>query len=137
MLFVLAEGGVQHSKLGLRASGTRHLRTLARPQFDVVHHGTRGNILERQRVSNQDVGFRAGVDRAPHFETHRANNVALLAIGVVQQRDVRGAVGVVFDVSDLRWNPVLASLEVDLAIQPLGPATAVARGLAPAGVAPA
>src|SRR4029077_2324764 len=54
-----------------------------------------------------------------------------------QQRDVGGAVGVVLDRGDLRGHAVLAALEVDLAIQPLGAAAAVTRGLAPVRVASA
>ena len=64
-------------------------------------------------------------------------DVALLAVGVVQQRDVGGAVGVVLDRGDLRRHAVLAALEVDPPVEALGAAAAVARGLAPVRVAPA
>src|SRR5262249_35116466 len=55
----------------------------------------------------------------------------------VQQRNVRRAVRVVLDRRDARRHAVLAALEVDLAVQALGAAAAVAGGLATARVAPA
>ena len=73
----------------------------------------------------------------PTRQPRRREDVGLLAVDVVQQRDVRRAVGVVLDRRDARGHAVLAPLEVDLAVQALGAAAAVARGLAPAGVAPA
>ena len=53
-------------------------------------------------------------------------DVALLAVGVVEQGDVGRAVGVVLDRGDAGRDTVLASLEVDLAVQALGSAAAVA-----------
>jgi hypothetical protein len=64
-------------------------------------------------------------------------DVGLRAVEVVQQRDVGRAVGVVLDRGDLRRHAVLTALEVDLAVEALGAAAAVARGLAAVGVAPA
>src|SRR5258706_4774903 len=111
--FQECDAAFARNQLGLRARGTRHLRTLAGPQFDVVHHGAGRNILERQRVSNQDVRFRARVDRASHFETHRANNVAFLAIGVVQQSNASGEVGIVLYGSNFGGDTSFVPLKVD------------------------
>jgi hypothetical protein len=59
----------------------------------------------------------------------RADDVALLAVGVVQQRDPGGAVGVVLDVRDLGRDTVLVGPpEVDQAVGPLVAATLVPRG---------
>src|SRR5688500_14401144 len=55
----------------------------------------------------------------------------------MQQRDVRRAVRVVLDRGDLRRDPVLPPLEVDLAVAPLGAAAAMARGHAAVRVAAA
>ena len=56
----------------------------------------------------------------------RRDDVALLAVGVVEQRDARGAVGVVLDVSDLGRHAVLVvATEVDEPVGPLVPATLV------------
>src|ERR671929_182982 len=50
-------------------------------------------------------------------EPLRREDVALHAVGVVQQRDVRRAVRVVLDRGDLRRDAVPATLEVHLAVQ--------------------
>jgi hypothetical protein len=66
-----------------------------------------------------------------------ARIVALLAVEVVDQRDVGGPVRVVLDRGDLGGDPVLRALEVDLAVQALGPAaTAVAAVLRPCALRP-
>ena len=52
----------------------------------------------------------------------------------MQQGDVSAAVGVVFDRGDLGRDSVLATLKVDLAVETLGAATTMARGLAATSV---
>ena len=62
-------------------------------------------------------------------QPRRRDDVALLAVGVVQQRDPRGAVGVVLDVRDLGRHAVLVvATEVDEAVGAL-----VAAALVPGG----
>ena len=55
-------------------------------------------------------------------------DVALLAVGVVQQREARRAVRVVFDGRDLRRNALLFAAEIDRAILLLVPAAAMPDG---------
>src|SRR5207237_10920331 len=55
----------------------------------------------------------------------RGENVPLLAIRVVQQRDAGGAVRVVLDARDLRGHAELVAPEVDAAVLPLVPAAHV------------
>src|SRR5437763_1359696 len=76
------------------------------------------------------VGFIAGPrDAVPLRRPRRGEGVALLAVGVVQQRDACGAVGVVLDVGDLRRHAVLVGpAEVDDAVGTLVPAALVPRG---------
>src|SRR5438445_397613 len=57
----------------------------------------------------------------------RVQDVALLAVGVRQQRDARRAVRVVFNRRDLRRNIPLVALEVDDAVHPLVAAAAPPR----------
>ena len=59
-------------------------------------------------------------------EPLRGEDVALLAVRVVDQRDVGAAVGVVLDRRHPGRDAVLGALEVDLAVAALGPAAAVA-----------
>ena len=67
--------------------------------------------------------------RSPCDRPRRGDDVALLAVRVVQQRDARGAVGVVLDVRDLGRHAVLVvTTEVDHAVGALVAATLVANG---------
>src|SRR5690606_31153984 len=63
------------------------------------------------------------------LEAGRRDDVALLAVGVVEQGNIGGAVGVVLDVSDLGRNAVLVvPAEVDDPVGALVPAALVACG---------
>ena len=77
------------------------------------------------------------LDRVADLQVLRGEDVALLAIEVVQQRDATGAVRVVLDRRDLGRNAVLVPLEVDDAVLLLVTAAAVARRLAAVVVAAA
>src|SRR5205085_3517275 len=70
-------------------------------------------------------------------QLRRREDVVLVPVGVVQEGDVAGAVGVVLDRGDRGGDAVLEPLEVDLAVAPLGAAAAVAGGDTAVGVAAA
>src|SRR4051794_12677687 len=106
-------------------------------ELDVVDDRADRHVPQRQRVAHRDLGAGPGCDGHADAQAVRREDVALLAVDVMQQRDVRRAVRVVLDRGDLRRHAVLATLEVDLAVQALGPAAAVAGGLAAVRVAPA
>ena len=74
-----------------------------------------GDILERQRIADQDVRLGPAHDRLPYLQPYRLNDVALLTIQVIHQRDARGAVGIVFDRGHLAGHAKLVPLEVDQA----------------------
>src|SRR3954467_12294746 len=140
----LARGQAQRGVVGLlghqldaRARGTAELAAAAGLHLDVVHERAHRDVREGQRVAYRDVGTWAGFHEHAHAKAVRREDVRLRAVEVVQQRDVGGAVRVVLDRGDLRRHAVLAALEVDLAVEALGAAAAVARGLAAVGVAPA
>ena len=91
--------------------------------------GTGRDVAQRQVVAGLDVGVGAGLDHVALRQTLRRNDVALLAVEVVQQRDVGGAVRVVLDVRDLGVDAVLVvATEVDHAVGAL-----VATALVPGG----
>src|SRR6185312_10667416 len=120
--------------------GTRRTRHLTAPtglQLDVVDDRADRHTSELEAVPDRDFRALARGDRHPDGQPLRREDVALLAVDVVQQGDVGGAVGVVLDRRDLRGHAVLATLEVDPPVGALGPPTAVARGLTAVGVAPA
>ena len=89
--------------------------------------GTDRDVAQRQGVARLDVGARAGLDPCRPATACRRDDVALLAVGVVQQRDARGAVRVVLDVRDLGRHAVLVvATEVDQPVGALVAATLVA-----------
>src|SRR5690606_5448002 len=89
-------------------------------------------------VARLDVGACTGFDAHSLLEAFRGDDVALLAVGVVEQGDASRAVRVVLDVSDLGRHAVLViTLEVDDAVGALVTATLVTRGDAPLVVAAA
>src|SRR5680860_470027 len=103
----------------------------------VVPRGALGDAGQRQAAARLDLGAGARLHRGTHAQASRGQDVGLVAVGVVDQRDVGAAVGVVLDRCHAGGHAVLAPLEVDLAVPALGPAAAVARGDAPMDVAPA
>ena len=100
-------------QLHLRAGRTGHLRALAGTQLDVVHDRAGRNVLQRQRVADQNVGLRAAHDLLADLQPERLNDVALFAVRIMNQRDARAAVRVVLDGRDGAGNAVLVALEVD------------------------
>ena len=117
------------------AGGAAHAAALAGLQLDVVDDGAGRDLAELERVAGADVGAGAGGDRVADLHALRGEDVGLGAVGVVEQRDVGGAVRVVLDRRDLGGHAVLGPLEVDLAVLALGAAAAMARGDATVGVA--
>src|SRR4051794_36150807 len=111
------------------AGGAGDLGAATGPQLDAVHHGADRDVAQRQVVARLDVRARTALDPVALPQPVRRDDVALLAVGVVQQRDPRGAVRVVLDVRDLGRHAVLvAPAEVDHAVLPLVTAALVAGG---------
>src|SRR5204863_9563876 len=98
------------------AGRTNHLSALPFLQLDVVNHRAEGDLRERKSVADQDVRLLARHDRRADRETVRREDVALLAVHIVEQRDVRGSVRIILNRGNLRGNPALVALEVDVAI---------------------
>src|SRR3954462_1276112 len=124
-------------QLDAGAGAARELSTTAGLELDVVDDGADRDAQQRQRVADCDVGERARLHRHADLQAVGGQDVGLLAVDVVQQRDVGRPVGVVLDRRDAGGHAVLGALEVDPAVQPLGAAAAVAGGLAAVVVAPA
>src|SRR5690606_14125663 len=83
------------------------LAALAGTQLDVVDRGTDRDVAQRQRVAGLDVGAMARLDVVADVQTFRGEDVRLLTVGVVEQRDAARAVRVVLDAGDLRGHAVL------------------------------
>src|SRR5690606_25698078 len=125
-------------QLDLGAGGAAQLGTAARLQLDRVHERTRGDVAQREAVAGLDVRRRAVLDAVALLQAGGRQDVALLAVHVVQQRDAGGPVRVVLDVSDLGRDAVLVvPAEVDDAVGTLVAAALVAGGDAAVPVPPA
>src|SRR5262249_38616733 len=104
-------------------------------ELDVVDRGAERDVAQRQRVAGLDVG-RLGRDYlVADREVLGRQDVALLAVRVVEQRDARRAVRIVLDGRDLGRHADLVALEVDDPVAPLVAAAAEARRGAPVAVA--
>src|SRR3954470_16574072 len=87
------------------------------------------DVPQRQVVAGLDVGRGAALDGVALLQPGRRDDVALLAVRVVEQWDPRGAVRVVLDVRALGRHAVLVRpTEVDETVGALVTATLVASG---------
>src|SRR6266851_1459563 len=98
------------------ARGAHGLAAASRVQLEVVHHRAGRNVANHQRVAGKNIRGFAGLHRGADFEPHRMQDVALFAIGVMQQRDVGAAIGVVFDGRNLRGYADFVASEIHLAV---------------------
>jgi len=119
---------VTRHELGVGTGATHHLGTLARTELDVVDKGTEGDFGEGQRVAHFGGGTCTGHNGLTDFQTLGAEDVTLLTVGVVHQRDTRSAVGVILDGLDSGGDTVLVALEVDDAVQLLVATAHIAHG---------
>src|SRR6266508_2707649 len=122
---------------GLAPADQLLLGAAARPQLHVVDDRADRDVLEGQGVARLDVGALAGLHRVADPEAGGCDDVALVAVGVVEQRDAGGAVGVVLDRGHARGHAVLVPAEVDDPVALLVPPTLVAGGDAAVDVAAA
>src|SRR5581483_3280727 len=114
-----------------------HLAAGTGLQLDVVHDRADRDVPQRQRVAGADLRALPGLEQVTDLRAARGEDVALLAVEIVQQQDAAVAVRVVLDGRHLRRHPVLGPLEVDHAVLLLVAATAMAGGLAALRVATA
>src|SRR5438132_6445945 len=115
-------------ELDRRSRAAAQLGAAARLELDVVHRGADWDVAQRQGVADVDLAALAALHHGADLEPLRGDDVALLAVEVVQERKPRVAVRVVLDRRDLGGNAVLVPTEVDDAVPLLVPATTVTRG---------
>src|SRR5207248_7811100 len=117
--------------LRARTGAAAQLAALADLELDVVHRGTQRNLEQRHCVAGADVRSGTGNHAIADVQAFRRQDVALLAVAVMQQRDARGPVRIVFDARDARRNRELVAPEVDAPVLPLVPAAHIpARDMA-------
>ena len=84
--------------------------------FDVVDFRTKRDVLQFQAVANFDVGVGARNDFHSNRQTIGAEDIALFAIGIADERNAARAIRIVFDRNDATRNTNLVTTEVDQTI---------------------
>src|SRR5207302_6235399 len=121
-----------------RAAGApHHLPALAGAELDVVDHRAEGDRTQRQAVTRADVRLGSRHHAIADAQPDRREDVALLAVDVVEERQARRAVRIVLDGSNARGDVLLVAAEVDDPVAPLVAAAAMAQRDAAVVVAPA
>src|SRR3982750_1232201 len=95
-----AQRGVDAFARGEAGRGTgaaRHLATLAGLQFDVVHDRADRDVAQLHGVARLDRRISAGADLVTRGHALGGEDVATLAVGVLHQRNVAGAVRIVLE----------------------------------------
>src|SRR5690606_23712394 len=111
-----------------RAGRTRELGALAGQHLDAVDRRADRDVADRRRVAGTDRGLGSAHQHRARRHAARREDVAALAVGVAQRRQVSAAVRVVLEALDLRRDPVLVAAEIDDPVVRLVPAALVARG---------
>src|ERR1700733_3250522 len=114
--------GVHHR---VHAGRTAQLAAASRLHFDAVNLRARRNLFQRHRVADVGLNCQSALDLVADLQPLGGEDVALLAVGIMQQRDAGRAIGIVFDEGNLRRDAVLVPVEVDHSVNLLVPAAAV------------
>src|SRR5262245_30825628 len=113
---------------GRGAGAAHHLAALAGLELDVVHDGADRDVAKLHAVAGLDRRIRARGHFVTGLHALGREDVPALAVGVLHQRDVAGAVRIVLDALDHALDAVLVATEVDDAVLLRMPAALVARG---------
>ena len=115
-------------QLGSVSGGAGHLAAAAGHQLNVVHHGTYRDAGKRKAVAYADFRGSSVHDLHSVGQALGSKDISLLAVSVADQRDVRGAVGIVLDSDNSRRDAVLISLEINQSVLLAVAAALVADG---------
>ncbi|CAN4042321.1 Glutathione import ATP-binding protein GsiA, partial [Dysosmobacter welbionis] len=116
------------------AGGAHQLGAVAGMQLDVMDHGTNGDVGDGQGVAGQNVRLGAGHDLVAGLQAQGRQDIALLAVLILDQSDVGAAVGIVLQAQH-GGGADLVPLEVNDTVLALVAAAAVADGDAAVAVA--
>jgi hypothetical protein len=108
-------------QLGEGAGAAHNLPAFAQAQFDVVNMRAQGNVGQGQCIAGLDIGILVRTSPSPTFKFQRGQDIALFAVGIVEQRDARAAIGIVLDRCNLGRYTVLVPPEIDDAVIALVP----------------
>ncbi len=109
------------------AGGAADLGAATGNDLDIVDGRAERNLVQRQSVADDRLGFRAAGELRADQEADGRDDVALFAVRILEQREMRGAVRIVFDRLDRGHDAVLVALEIDEAVALLVAAADVTR----------
>src|SRR5205085_18535 len=124
----LGVAGVAADQLSVGAGRTGHLAAFAGLQLDIVDDGADRHGPQRHGVAGLHVDLFAGHDLIPGAQALRGQDVGQLAVGVADQGDERRAVRIVLEAFHRADDVELATLEVDVSVEPLGAAATETHG---------
>src|SRR5581483_6554151 len=101
-----------------------------------MNHGTKRDIAQRKGVARLNVRTFSRHDGVTHRQPDRGKNVTLLAIRIMKQREIGGAIRIIFKRGNLSGNAVLFAAKIDDAIATFVSAATIAAGNAPAIISP-
>ena len=120
-----------------RARTADELCAFADLQLNGMNDRTERDVLQWECVARLDVRLGTRLHHIADLQAVRREDVALLAVCVVQQRDACTAVRIVLDRRHTGGDPVLHALEINDAVETLVSAAAMAYGQLPLLVAAA
>jgi len=103
---------------GRGAGGSRHLAPVSWVQLHIVDHCADGDLVQRHGIADEDRGVRRGNDLLPNEETQGMQDVATLAILVLDEANARIAVGIVLHGLNHAEHAPLGSAEIDDTVLP-------------------
>ena len=116
---------------------THHLSATALFELDIVNESTERYLANRERVAEIDRDIFSGSDGITHLQPRGPEDVALLAVGIVEKADPGGTVRIVLDAHYFRRNFELVAPEIYLAIASTMPASTEAHSGTPTVIATA
>ena len=81
-----------------------------------MNHRTERDVLERQGVAVLDIGLLARFEQVADLDPDGREDIPLLAVAIMQERNSRRAVGIVFDRRNFGRDRIFRALEIDDAI---------------------
>jgi hypothetical protein len=118
------------------AGRSRNLPALARAHFNIVHDATHRDLTQRHTVTGPDGCILARKQGVARLDALWRQYIAALAVGIAKQSQVRTAVGVVFDMLNLRWDIDLIAPKINETIVVAVASARMATSHAPMMVAP-
>ena len=115
-------------KLSSNTSGANELSALTGIKLDVVNERTNGDISDRKCVSGLDISVSRRINYVSVCKTYRSDDVALVAVLVLEKCDVSCSVRVVLNADYSSCTFIGVSLEVDDSVLDLVSATLVSNG---------